>query len=120
MEIWVDGAGSLIEGQRWKTAVVFGDGDYWITEGTGIVTNNEAEYRALIEALLDGRSENATIYTDSQLLVGHLTKNWKVNADNLKKFVEIAKKLLNLANAKLVWVPRNKNKAGQLLESKKV
>ena len=119
MKIWIDGAGALIEGQRWKAVVVFEDGSYDKSEGPAIVTNNEAEYKALIHALLDERAKDSTIYTDSQLLVGQLTKGWKIKAENLKGYVENAKPLLIIANAKLVWIPREQNKAGKLIEQNK-
>jgi len=118
-KIYIDGGGALLKGQRWKTIVLFENGDYHKGEGPAVKTNNEAEYSALIQALLDERAMGSTIYTDSQLLVGHLTKNWKVKAENLKFLVEIAKKLLSLNGAELVWVPREQNKAGKILEKQK-
>ena len=62
------------------------------------VTNNEAEYQALIGALkhiydafhavaADHKSIDVTVYTDSQLVVGQLTKQWKIKAANLRPLV---------------------------------
>ena len=59
----------------------------------GVTTNNQAEYVALISALVDlrGRIERAgksphsysvVVHTDSQLLVGQLTQGWQVKAAN--------------------------------------
>ncbi len=59
------------------------------------MTNNEAEYHALIAALthvtesLEAMAVNLkkiqiTVRTDSQLVIGHLTRNWRIKADNLR------------------------------------
>ncbi len=115
MKIWIDGAGALLEGQRAKTCVVFEDGDTEVTSfDRG--TNNEMEYRALLQALSDDRSAGATIHTDSQLLVGQLTKGWKVNAENLRPLHAEARDRVARQNATLVWVPREQNRAGKVLE----
>lgn len=74
-------------------------------------TNNEAEYGALIRLLQDTRaniemSADDEIRTDSQLVVGHLTKGWRIK-DSLKPFVVKAFQLLAKAgNPRIVQVPR--------------
>jgi len=118
VKIWTDGAGALLEGQKAKACVVFEDGDVRVTEfDRG--TNNEMEYTALIHALSDPRSEGATIFTDSQLLVGQLTQGWKMRAENLRPLNERARALLTQRKATLVWVPREQNRAGKVLEKAK-
>jgi len=108
----------LLEGQKAKACVVFEDGDMKITEfDRG--TNNEMEYTALIHALSDPRADRATIYTDSQLLVGQLTQGWKVNAEHLRPLNERARALLAQRKATLIWVPRGQNRAGKVLEKAK-
>jgi ribonuclease HI len=87
-------------------------------EEVGIKTNNQAEYLALIKALMSGQAVSAVIYTDSQLLVGHLTKNWNVRDPKLKALWKEAEDWLRKTGAKLEWVPRAKNRAGKLLESR--
>jgi len=82
-------------------------------------TNNEMEYEGMIEALtyvLEENIKNAEIRTDSKLIEGQLNKNWKVKAINLYYLVEHAKRLKRLTKAKIVWIRREKNKAGHLLE----
>lgn len=86
----------------------------------GVTTNNEAEYVAFISALVDlrGRIERAgksprdysvAIYTDSQLVVGQLTQDWKVKATNLRPLVEEAVVLMRtFGRCDLVKVPRDK------------
>ena len=64
-----------------------------ISYGPGF-TNNEAEYRAIINALemirdviqAEGArtsAYNVLIMTDSQLVIGHMTLGWRVKAANL-------------------------------------
>lgn len=60
----------------------------------GDYTNNQAEYGAVIVALhylksacevrkINYREQNVLIRTDSQLVIGQLSKNWKVKSANL-------------------------------------
>lgn len=117
--IYVDGAGAQFPGQQAKIAVVNTETGQEIVKEIGeMITNNQAEYTALIEALKQVNKEGETVFTDSQLVAGQLTANWKVKAEKLRPFVEEAKKLLEEKKAKLIWVRRCENKAGFLLESK--
>ena len=85
----------------------------------GTATNNEAEYRTLIAALKDliGRIQRAgkapsthslLAYTDSQLLVGHLTQGWQIKAANLRPLKDEASELMRTFGCcDLVKVPRD-------------
>ena len=95
---------------------MYADGQSLVEE-VGSKTNNQAEYLALIKALMSREAFGAIIYTDSQLLVGHLTKGWKVREPKLQALWQDARALLQKTGAKLEWVPREKNRAGKLLES---
>jgi ribonuclease HI len=87
----------------------------------GTASNNEAEYRILIAAVKDlvGRIQRAgkspsnyslVIQTDSQLIVGQLTKGWQVKAANLRPLVDEAAALLkSFGLAQLEKVPRAEN-----------
>ena len=119
MKIWVDGSGALLEWQVARISVVFEDGKK-IIRNIGKKTNNEAEYSALLEALYNPEAENSLILTDSQLLVGQLTKNWKINVKHLMPLNEEAKKLLDKKHCRIEWVRREENLAGKLLEKKPV
>ena len=118
MNIWIDGAGAPLPRQKAKACVVFEDGDVRVTTYES-GTNNEMEYQALLLGLEDPRSDGATVHTDSQLLVGHLTKAWKVNAANLRPLHARAADLLSRKHATLVWIPRGQNRAGKVLEKSK-
>ncbi len=75
------------------------------TFGTGI-TNNEAEYMIVIEALkliksvleasgYKAKDNSILIYSDSMLVVGHCSLGWKVKAKNL---MPLFTELMNLIN----------------------
>jgi len=60
----------------------------------GNYTNNQAEYGAVIVALsylrsacevrgINYRNQDVIIRTDSQLVIGQLSKNWRIKSDNL-------------------------------------
>lgn len=47
-------------------------------------TCNECEYLAMIEALSQAK-DGDTIFTDSKLVEGQLTRQWAINYEHLKK-----------------------------------
>lgn len=117
MRIYVDGSGW--NGRRSRYAVVAEGGK---TASTAAIkefeehkTSNQMEYAALIEALKLAR-DGDEILTDSQLLVGQVSKGWKVNKAHLVPLVDECKRLRKSKRVKLEWVPREMNKAGKLLE----
>jgi ribonuclease HI len=116
MRIWIDGAGSHMAGQKARYCVIFEDGTEIVKDLPPGTTNNQAEYTGLLAALRDDRSREATIFTDSQLLVGHVTKDWRVNKDHLREPVAQARRFLKERKAVLVWIPRDENRAGKRLE----
>ncbi len=113
-EIYVDGSG--FNGTESKYCIVAEGKEPIITILKEKKTNNEMEYSALHAALRDYAKSGDVIYTDSQLLVGHLTKGWKQNYPRLKPLIGKCKKLLDEKKVKLIWVPREENKAGKILE----
>jgi ribonuclease HI len=115
MNVWIDGSGTLLPGQRARYCVLF-EGDRPIVEEFDAGTGNEMEYRALLRALEDFRSECATIYSDSQLVVFQLSQKFSISAENLKPLYEKCKSLLDARKATLVWVRREENRAGKVLE----
>jgi ribonuclease HI len=69
------------------------------------ITNNEAEYMILTTALdylksvlykqdISLMRVSVEVQTDSQLIVGHLTKNWKISAKNLLPLIVQAQSLI--------------------------
>jgi ribonuclease HI len=81
-----------------------------------LATNNEAEYEAVLAAIYYLRANNkekedCTIYTDSQLVHGHVVQNWKCNFEHLRCRKEEARRLINDLpfTISLKWVKRFKN-----------
>ena len=86
------GYGSFMIAARDKVNII-----HQLDFGTG-VTNNEAEYKALIGALdhlanafsavaADLKTIKLTVRTDSALVIGQLSQDWKVKATNLMPLV---------------------------------
>ena len=109
-EYWADG-GCLFHDGSGRPRMAYGS----FTDGKTIErfnfsnarTSNEAEYLTLI-ALLSSLEEKAspTVYCDSKLLIGQLTRAWRVKAENLKPLHKQAKNLLKRTKARLAWIPR--------------
>ncbi|MFW5884857.1 MAG: ribonuclease HI family protein [Patescibacteria group bacterium] len=84
------------------------------------VTNNEAEYEALIFALkkvklLLGKAKakqaELICYADSELMVKQLNHQYKLkNPGVQKRFIEIWNLMLDFRQVKFVHIPREKNK----------
>jgi len=93
-----------------------------ICEGKGVigagfmgddVTNNVAEYTALIKALeclnKNNLNDKVVIMGDSQLVIKQLKGEYKVRSERIRPLFEKAKKLLEGLDYELVWVPRRLN-----------
>jgi ribonuclease HI len=86
------GLGIVIEWQGKKPSV------YSI--GGGNITNNEAEYSALLKSLVIIKEEqlmDTTIHSDSNLMVQQINGNWKCKDEKLKP-------LLKTANNRIEWL----------------
>ena len=82
------------------------------------MTNNEAEYTALIRALelsLELNISQLTIFSDSELIVKQINLEYKVKNERLQKLHSSARAML----AEFVWtlqhVSREKNKKADAL-----
>lgn len=88
----------------------------------GLRTNNIAEYQALIlllrrlNALDRGGSHRFTIHGDSQLVVYQMLGRYRVNDAKLLPLHQEAKRLSAGLSLTFRWVPRDRNRAGHLLE----
>lgn len=84
------------------------------------MTNNYAEYTALVEALRklkDLKTEgDVVIRSDSQLLVGQMSKGWKVKGGGyLGKLKEARDLLKEFGSVTFEWIPREQNGDADLL-----
>lgn len=119
--IYVDGGG--IPNSKYAYVIAkTGESKVYYKDG---LTNNQAEYSAVLQLFLDNLIEDGKEYTinsDSQTTVKGLSK---VNTVRNLKLKEIAIQIWNYisekpnAKIKFNWIPRETNKAGQLLEKLK-
>lgn len=79
------------------------------------LTNNEAEYMAVIMALRENKDNNIQMQSDSQLVVNQLNRDYKIKEDRLRKLAEQVWELCEGRNVVFIWIPREKNKAGKIL-----
>ncbi len=79
------------------------------------ITNNVAEYLAVIEALKAFPKEDIEVISDSQLIVNQLQMKYAIKDDDLRKLAEEVWNLSKGRTVSFVNVPREKNKAGKIL-----
>lgn len=89
------------------------------------LTNNEAEYRAVIFALKKfkslfskklAKSSEVQICSDSELMIKQLSGEYKLINENIQKmFIEIWNLKLDFAKVKFKRIPREKNKQADAL-----
>lgn len=81
-------------------------------------TNNESEYRAMIEALVYAHEDDSNQYeilTDSQLVVKQLNGEWQVKSEKLRSWYDNAKDLLiDCPHITIGWVKGTDNRADDL------
>lgn len=75
-----------------------------ISHGLGHSTNNIAELTAVLVALehIKDNSKKIILYTDSQYVIGQLSKNWATNKN--KELVEFLKGKIEDYNIEFRWV----------------
>jgi ribonuclease HI len=121
LEIYIDGAsrgnpgrsgaGILIKEANGRT--------HRIKKKLGILTNNQAEYEALIDALNSAKKLKKThlkIYSDSLLLVNQINGSWRVRDSDLIVLFKKARGLLKeFKQVEINHIPRELNKEADLL-----
>jgi len=98
-------------------------GGVLVKEGSGLagmnVTNNFAEYEALVQALMglgEYHEKEIHVLSDSQLLVNQMAGRWKVKKGAYKDRYLKAKELASsFSTIDFTWIPRSMNqKADEL------
>jgi ribonuclease HI len=118
--IFVDGSGAGPDGRA---------GFAWHEPATGKrsvewkehLTNNEAEYRAILAAVLAfPKGSELEIRCDSQLVVNQLKGEWEVYEPRLWDLkADIEKEIFNRCLVvQVIWIPRSQNRADKLLRQK--
>lgn len=115
LSIYVDGSGGDNSGFGYFVKET-GDSFYEKRQG---ITNNQAEYLAIIAALQKfGQGDDITIYSDSKNTVSQLNHEYAINSEQLRDLARQAWSLMGKAkNLKIQWVPRAQNLAGKMLGS---
>jgi len=116
VDVYIDGSGP----PQNKFCMYIPDWDETIIKGIpgDNVTNNIAEYSGLLFALKRlYRNEYITIYTDSELMVKHISGEYKVKNIGLKLLYDQCKTYINgFEHLQIIWIPREKNLAGHIIE----
>ncbi|MFQ6025622.1 MAG: reverse transcriptase-like protein [Nitrosopumilaceae archaeon] len=84
------------------------------------ITNNQAEYMAIISAMkkFEGTAGEIIIYSDSKNTVSQLNHDYAINNDQLRTLAMEAWSLIKkFSDLKIKWIPRNENLAGKMLGS---
>lgn len=96
------------------------DGDDPVVESHDGSSHNVGEYLAVIEALVvahDRKLKTVDVYTDSKLVVEQVNCRWKVKQAHLLPYRDVARDLLlKLDGSRLIWVGRDDNIAGRVLQ----
>ena len=114
--IYVDGSGGSRSGYGF---FVKETGESFFEEKPGI-TNNQAEYLAIISALkkYDSSDDEIIIYSDSKNTVNQLNHEFAINNEQLRTFAREAWALMaKFSHLTIKWVPRSENLAGKMLGS---
>ena len=116
LSIFVDGSGGLNSGFGF---FVKETGESFYKKEPN-VTNNQAEYMAIISAMkkFSGIADEIVIYSDSKNTVMQLNHEYAINNDQLRSLAQQAWEMMStFSNLKIVWIPRNQNLAGKMLGS---
>jgi len=116
ISIYVDGAGGPNSGYGFFVKET-GESFY---EKKPDITNNQAEYMAIIAALKKfvTTDDEVTIYSDSKNTVSQLNHVFAINNEQLKELAREAWPIIaKYSKLKIIWVPRKENLAGKMLGS---
>ncbi|RNJ78859.1 MAG: reverse transcriptase-like protein [Nitrosopumilus sp. H8] len=116
ISVYVDGSGGERSGYGFYTRET-GESLYEKKPG---ITNNQAEYMAIIAALkrYAGSKEEITIHSDSKNTVHQLNHEYAINSPPLRLLAQEAWGLMTSFSAlTITWIPRGQNLAGKMMGS---
>ena len=116
ISVYVDGAGGEKSGYGYFVKET-GESYY---EQKPNITNNQAEYLAIILALkkFAESSDDITIFSDSKNTVNQLNHEYAINNEQLRVLAREAWELIaKNSKIKITWIPRKENLAGKMLGS---
>jgi ribonuclease HI len=118
-KFYIDGSGQGPDGKGSGWAFVYEDRNLERVKRIDHLTNNEAEYHALIAVLnYVSRGSCVLIFTDSALVSNQFTGKYRVTKPRLKQLLDEAKDLIEerSLDVEVRWIPRESNLAGKLLD----
>lgn len=118
LRIFADGSGKRPDGKGSGFAWIREDNYQQYVEHVEGLSNNEAEYRAVISALNSVSSgSDVEILTDSLLVVSQLRGEYRILDSKLCKLASEVKTIAEhkRLTLKLTWIRRTENIAGKLL-----
>jgi len=116
ISVYVDGSGGENSGYGYFVKET-GESFY---EKKSNLTNNQAEYMAMIAALKKfvNSNDEIIIFSDSKNTVSQLNHEFAINNEHLRVLAQEAWNIIGkFANLTLTWVPRKENLAGKMLGS---
>ena len=116
ISVYVDGSGGSNSGYGYFIKNT-GESFY---ENKADITNNQAEYLAIISALkkFQNLNDEIIIFSDSKNTVNQLNHEFAINNEQLRIFAREAWAIMaKFSNLKIQWVPRKENLAGKMLGS---
>jgi ribonuclease HI len=116
VSVYVDGSGGENSGYGY---FVKETGESFYEKNPGI-TNNQAEYKAIIAALkkFENSSDEIIIFSDSKNTISQLNHEFAINNEQLRALAQEAWAIIGkYSNLTLNWIPRKENLAGKMLGS---
>ena len=116
ISVYVDGSGGSDSGYGYFVKET-GESFY---EKKSEITNNQAEYLAIISALNKyvGSNEEITIYSDSKNTVNQINHEFAINNEKLRDLARESWLIIGkFSKLSIVWIPRKENLAGKMLGS---
>ncbi len=116
VSIYVDGSGGSNSGYGFFVKEI-GESFY---EKNPDLTNNQAEYMAIISALKKfvNSNDDVIIYSDSKNTVNQLNHEFAINNERLRDLAREAWVMMGkFSNLSIQWIPRKENMAGKMLGS---
>ena len=116
ISVYVDGAGGEKSGYGF---FIKETGESFYENKSGL-TNNQAEYHAIIATLkkFQDSTDKITIFSDSKNTVNQLNHEFAINNEQLRALAQEAWLLIpKIPHLEIKWIPRKENLAGKMLGS---
>jgi ribonuclease HI len=121
LEIYIDGASRGNPGRSGAGIVIkeTNGSIHKIKKNLGILTNNQAEYEALINALKAAKGlkkNHLKIYSDSLLLVNQMNGSWRIRNPDILALSKKARSLIKgFEEVEIIHIPRESNREADKL-----